>query len=141
MEKPWKFTFSAVSICVSSFTHLILQWKLFPGFPMAIQNYLNRFWLGGPGGKIIENILFGAAFTRRVFWSYSSGTQWSRCYKVVLAILPWNKVESRLEYSCHTALEHWVPAEYSQNTVLAEYGNSHGFHQLIEILNVVYLKC
>ena len=97
--------------------------------------------LSSTGRKIIENILFGAASARKVFWPYSSGTQWSRCYKVVLAILPWNKVESRLEYSCHTALEHWVPAEYSQNTVLAENGNSHGFHQLIEILNVVYLKC
>ena len=34
-------------------------------------------------------------------------------------------------------LEQCVPAEYSHNTVLAEYGRySHGYHQLIEILNV-----
>ena len=28
-----------------------------------------------PGGKIIENILFGAAFARKVFKPYTSGTQ------------------------------------------------------------------
>ena len=29
----------------------------------------------GSGRKIIENILFGAASARKVFWPYSSGTQ------------------------------------------------------------------
>ena len=33
-----------------------------------------------PGSKIIKNILFGAAFARKVFYPYSSGTQWIRCY-------------------------------------------------------------
>ena len=43
---------------------------------------------------------------------------------------------------CHSMLQHCVPTEYSQNTVLvlAEYDRySRGFHQL-EILHVV-LKC
>ena len=55
----------------------------------------------------IENIQFGAVFDGKFFLPYSSGTQWGRCYKVVPAILSWNKVEPLLESvlaTCHTVI-------------------------------------
>ena len=60
---------------------------------VGYQVALCMYFLTLPGSKIVENMLFGAAFARKVFLPYSSGTQGSRCYKVVLAVLCWNKVK------------------------------------------------
>ena len=89
---------------LKQFTRLV-----FPTAPtmsaVGKEPHLSSFSFFSPGSKIIENILFGAAFARKVFQPYSSGTRLSRCQRVFLP-----HRHRTAEYSKNTGL--WLSPAY-----------------------------